>query len=319
MQIVEPELEGDRGALLADLFLGLVLHFLDDFLDARRMDAAVRDQALDGFLRDLAAVGIEAGEDDRARRVVDDEIDAGGDLEGADVPPFTADDAALQVVAREIDDRYGRLDRVLGGAPLDRFGDVVLRAIDGGLARLGIEALEEVRRVVARLAFDLLDQQLLRFVGGEAGDALELVLLVRDELLVLRRGGCGAALAIDERAVPAVQLFLEALDRGLALGGGRFAAAERLLERGGLLAILPRLPLGLHQDLVRFFLGLEERFLAAGLGVALGVARDAERGLFRAPDRLGGDALAVRDPDGEGRRRHDRRDDRRDDDVRNNR
>ena len=79
------------------------------------MDAAVGDQPLDGLLRDLAAVGIEAREDDRAGRVVDDQVDAGGELERADVAPLAADDASLQIVARQIDDRDGGLDRVLGG------------------------------------------------------------------------------------------------------------------------------------------------------------------------------------------------------------
>ena len=199
MQIVQAELERDRRAFLAHRLVGLVLHLLDDLLDARRVDAAVGDQPLDGLLGDLAAVRIEAGQDDRARRVVDDQVDAGGELERADVAPLAADDAPLQIVARQIDDRDGRLDRVLGGAALDRLGDVVLGAIDGGLARFGVEALQQVGRVVARVAFDLLDQQLLGLVGRQAGHALELVLLLRDELLVLRGGGGRGCLALGRR------------------------------------------------------------------------------------------------------------------------
>ena len=85
VQIVQAELEGDRRAFLAHRIVGFVLHFLDDFLDARRMDAAVGDQPLDRLLGDLAAIRIEAGQDDRAGRVVDDQVDAGGELERADV------------------------------------------------------------------------------------------------------------------------------------------------------------------------------------------------------------------------------------------
>ena len=47
MQIVEAELEGDRRAFLAHRLVGLFLHLLDDFLDARRVNAAVGDQPLD--------------------------------------------------------------------------------------------------------------------------------------------------------------------------------------------------------------------------------------------------------------------------------
>ena len=44
----------------------------------------------------------------------------------------------------------------------------------------------EIGGVVPRVALDLLDEQFLGFVGRQAGDALELVLLLRDQLLVFR-------------------------------------------------------------------------------------------------------------------------------------
>ena len=46
---------------------------------------------------------------------------------------------------------------------------------------------------------------------------------------------------------------------------------QRLLERLRLLPVLARLALGVGQELVRLLLGVEERFLLPGLGVALGV------------------------------------------------
>src|SRR5687767_6824037 len=60
--------------------------FVDDFLDATGMDAAVGDQLLEREPRDLATDRIEAGYDDGVRRVVDDHVDARRELEGADVP-----------------------------------------------------------------------------------------------------------------------------------------------------------------------------------------------------------------------------------------
>ena len=128
MEVVEPELEGGRLAFAADGLLHLGLDLLDDLLDPGRVDAAVGDQPLDRLAGDLAAERIEAREDDRARRVVDDQLDAGRGLERADVAPLAADDPPLQVVARQIDDRDGRFDGVLGGAALDGVGDDLLRA-----------------------------------------------------------------------------------------------------------------------------------------------------------------------------------------------
>ncbi|MGC4081588.1 MAG: hypothetical protein QM736_05590 [Vicinamibacterales bacterium] len=60
VEIVQPELEGHRAPFLPHLVVGLVLHLLDDFLDARRMDPAVRNQLLDCLLGDFAAVWVEA-------------------------------------------------------------------------------------------------------------------------------------------------------------------------------------------------------------------------------------------------------------------
>ena len=280
------------------------------------MDAAVGDQPLDRLLRDLAAVGIEAGEDDRARRVVDDQVDAGGELEGADVAPFTPDDAPLEVVARQVDDRHGRFDGVLRAAALDRLGDVLLGPVDRGFARLGVEPLQEVGGVVPRFALDLPDQQILGFIGGQAGDAFELVLVLRDELLAFGRRRGGRALAFGQGPVAAAQLLLEALGRRLPLRHRRLAPGQHLLERRRLLTVLPRLALGLHQDVVRLLLRLEQRFLLAGLGVAFGVAGNAQGLFFGAAHGLGGDAPPVREPHGIHRRGHDDRHDRGDDDLR---
>ena len=105
----------------------------------------------------------------------------------------------------------------------------------------------------------------------------------------------------DDRLLAGLQFLLDALEGELALGELRLAAYEALLERLRLLAFLARLPLGVGQDLVRLLLGVEEGFLAAGVGVAFGVLDDAERLLLGAADRFGGDALAVGDPDSEHR------------------
>ena len=168
MEIVHAQLEGGGFAVLPDRLFHLGLHLFDNLFDARRMDAAVGDQPLDRLLRDLASVGIEAGEDDRARRVVDDQIDAGRLFECADVASLAPDDAPLQIVARQVDDRDGGFDGVLGGAALDGFGDVLARLGRGLLARLGVEPLHEIRRVAPRVGFDVLEQQLLGFVRREA-------------------------------------------------------------------------------------------------------------------------------------------------------
>ena len=142
-------------------------------------------------------------------------------------------------------------------------GDVVLGAIDGRLARFGVEALEQVGRVVPRVGLDLLDQQFLRFVGGQARDALELVLLARDQLARTSSRPPRRCFSRSEtaRSRAARSLSVRSI-AGLALGEGGLAPVERLLERVGLLALLARLLLGVAQQLVRLLLGFEERLLS---------------------------------------------------------
>ena len=74
---------------------------LDHFLDAPRMDASVGDELRERDARDLAAHRIEARDHHRIRRIVDDDVDAGRELERANVSPFAADDPPLHLVVRQ--------------------------------------------------------------------------------------------------------------------------------------------------------------------------------------------------------------------------
>ena len=111
-------------------------------------------------------------------------------------------------------------------ASLDRFGDVVLGAVDRRLARLGVEPLQQVGGVVPRVGLHVLDQQLLRLVRRQAGDAFELALLIGDEPLVLGRGVAADVFSRSrERALARGQLLFEPIDADLA--------GRRAPRRGG--------------------------------------------------------------------------------------
>ena len=152
MEVEQTELEGRCLAFLADGVFHLQLDLFDDFFDARRVDTAVGDEARDRLPGDLAPERIEARKDDGAGCVVDYELDAGGGFEGADVAALAADDASLEVVARQVDHRYGGLDGVLGGAALNGVGDDLLRPHRGGFTRLCFQPLDEVCGVAPGVA-----------------------------------------------------------------------------------------------------------------------------------------------------------------------
>jgi hypothetical protein len=91
---------------------------VEDFLDPRGVDAAVGDQLVQRLASDLAPHGIEAADDDDARRVVDDDINAGDLFERADVASFAANDPALHLVAGNIDGAGGAFGGMGGGVAL---------------------------------------------------------------------------------------------------------------------------------------------------------------------------------------------------------
>ena len=181
---------------------------------------------------------------------------------------------------------------------------ILLGAGGGRLARFGVEALDEVGRVAPRVAFDLLQQQLLGFVGRQAGDALQLVLLLRDELLVLRGGAPrrpSRARAIG--AFARLQVLLELL-------GGREPLGERLVLRGERPArasrrlLAPVLRPGARPPSAiscAFSLASSSASFLRFSASRSASRRHARRLFLGAADGLGGDPLAVGDPDGEPR------------------
>ena len=93
-------LAGPRTQLL-DLGLALLVLLLDPV----RMDPAVEDELLQGQPGDLTADWVEAGQQNRLGRVVDDQVDAGDLLERADVAALATDDPALHLVGGQVQNR----------------------------------------------------------------------------------------------------------------------------------------------------------------------------------------------------------------------
>ena len=245
MQVVDPELERRGFALLERRLVDLRPDLLDHFLDAGGMNAAVGDKLFDGPLGDLPAVGVEAGEDDRPWGIVDDQLDPGRGLQGTDVATLASDDAALQVVARQVDHRNRGLDGVVGGAALDRLCDDVLRLVGGCLARFVLQPLDQVGGIAPRVRFELSDKQVLCLVGGHAGDALELGLGLLGQLLATRLLRLGRRFALENGIFASPELPRCPIHSRAAFGECTLAVVQLAFERSQLLAALARMILGL--------------------------------------------------------------------------
>jgi len=139
------------------------------------VDAAVADKPGKGHPGDLAAHGVEGGEGYGIGGVVDDDVHAGEVLQGADVAALAADDAPLHVVAGQGHHRDGGLGDDVGGQSLDGRGQDVACPLIALLLKFGFELTHAPVGLFAHLLLDLSQENPSCFLGGQVGQALDLL------------------------------------------------------------------------------------------------------------------------------------------------
>ena len=153
--------------------LHLDSRLVDDLFDPSGVDAAVGDQPFERQPGDLAPDGLEAGDNDRVRGVVDDHVHAGRRLERPDVPALTPDDATLHLVGGESHGGDGRFGGGFRREPLNGERENFLGLFVGVAARLLLQVPGEGRRLVAGFVFEPAQELLLRLLRRQARDLLE--------------------------------------------------------------------------------------------------------------------------------------------------
>ena len=217
--------------------LDLAFRLLDHFLDARRVDAPIRDQLLERDARDLAAHRIESGQRDRLRRIVDYQIDAGQSLDRADVAALAADDASLHLLAGQRHHGDRRLRDVIACAALARERDDLARLAVRLFLELALELGELHRLLVAHLRFESRYEHRLCLLRGHTGDLLKFFLLLfpdsGDLFLFLLRFLellCELFFLLFEVVALSVERFLLRLHTSFLLGKlGLFLPADRVV------------------------------------------------------------------------------------------
>ena len=190
---------------LVDLLVDVFLHFRDDFLDSRRVDSSVLDELVHGPSGDFTTDGIEATDDHDAGCVVDNHVHAGGFLECADIAALAPDDAALHLVAGNGDCRDGRVAGVTGGVSLYAGGQDHPRLALGVFLGVFDDSPDQGAGLVLDLVFELVKQQLLCVLHGEAGEFEQLLLFLEQRLIDLLFLDAHHVFAIDEFLLPGIE------------------------------------------------------------------------------------------------------------------
>jgi len=299
VEVRNPHLQGDRLAVGEEPLLHFALYLGHHLLDSGGVDPSILDETLQGLAGDLSPDGLEAGEDDCLRRVVHDQVDASGLLEGADVAPLAADDPALHLVRRQIDDRDGALDHMVGRDALDGHRDDPPGALLAALRRLLLHPSDGRCGLHAGLVLQRPGQLGPRLLRGHPGDLLEAGTLLG------RRG--------LELLLPALQRLVASGERDLELGHRLFALGDRRLALRGLgrglvqppfdtdeiEAVVPGLSLELGPRREQPFASLDLSVPQQCLSLELGSGQDRPAFLAGSLDKSGASASgpSPQDPD----------------------
>ena len=175
-----------KGSLLTSLLnpvshelLGLLVHLLDTC----GVNTPISNKVLKSNASGLPANRVEAGKNDGLGSVVDDERDTGNLLEGSNVTALTANDAALEVIGRNVNRSYGNLASLIGSTTLDSNGE----NLAGSLLRFSLYPELRVAKYLSLLLDGVLTNTIkeltMSVVLCKGRDSLKLCGLLRHELL----------------------------------------------------------------------------------------------------------------------------------------
>ncbi len=261
------------------LQLQLAAALFHRLFDAGGMDAAVADQPLQGHPGHLTAGLVEGGQGDGLGGIVDDEVHAGGGLQGADVAALAADDPALHLVAGQGHHGDGGLAGMIGGAPADGLGDHVAGNILAVVLQVGLIGGHPQGLFVGQLLVHLVQQDFAGVGLAQAGQHFQPLHLLGPQLVGLGQVGVGLGQTLLDLFLPLFQGF------GLFVQGV-FLLVDPVLLAADLRPALLDLPVGFGLLGVHLGFHLKDLVLCLKNGLFLLLGRGLDR-LVHQPGRLG--------------------------------
>src|SRR5712692_9290597 len=165
--------------------LDLLLCFGNHLFNAGRVDAPIENELGQSQASYFTTHRIETGENNRLRRVIDDQVNAGGGLKCANIAPLTSDDTPLHFVVGQRHHRDNRLGNLVGCAALNGEGDDFSCATLGLFARLFFNQTDALCGLGAHLIFNTAQQEFTGLLLRKLGDTFYLAELLAPEILYL--------------------------------------------------------------------------------------------------------------------------------------
>ena len=123
MDPMNPKFKHGSLTSLTDRVFNFTFSFFDDLLNTARINASIRDQALERDARNFSSNGTMTRNQHRLWSIINHQIDPSRSLKRSDVASFTANNTTLHIVAGEMNNRRGPLGNKLAGQAFNRNTD----------------------------------------------------------------------------------------------------------------------------------------------------------------------------------------------------
>ncbi len=224
--------------------------------------------------RHFPAYRVEAGNDDRLGRVVDDEVDSGGRFDGPDISSLPADDASLHFVGGQRHNADGFFGDEVSGIALNGQGQNLLGLLVGGFPSFVLDLLDPLCGIMTGLALHSLHEVFFGFFGAHPRNFFQPIRLLQDQLLDILFPGLEPVFLLPEVLVSPPELFVLGVNlRGFPLEVFLFLEQPFFLGQD-FPTHFPRFLLPVGFGLEDRVLGLDDGLLADGVRLFSGLLQD---------------------------------------------
>ncbi len=217
-------------------------------LNAVWMNTPIRDQGLQGDFPDLTPHRIETAQQDRLRRVIDNDIHPGDRLERADVASLAADDAAFHLVVGQVQHRNDRFRGRFRGDALNRQRHDFPGPVLALLTSLRLNIADEHGGISTSIGLDKFDKLGTRLGRGEPGRALQRLATLLLQINKLGPTPGEINFSSGKITISGLELACLLINHGRANLQALFALDEPSILRVELGSQLPHLRLGLRPE-----------------------------------------------------------------------